>query len=346
MDPASHRIPTSQLAKLTAGRCLSVRYRLAPQNPFPAAILDALIAYLSLLSPPQNSLHSPVKATNIVFAGDSAGGNLALCLFLLLLTLRRLGIHSLRFHGLDVPLSLPASLALNSPWCDISRSMPSCHSNATYDYITPPAEFGFAKNPPPDDVWPAKPPRIDMYVNASALIHPLASPLAAQPEQWKGSPPVYMCVGTEALEDECAVLARRLSEAGVNVRFDGYEGMPHCFGMIFPGHPLGRECMKCWAGFMRDVVEGRVASDGKAKATWVKAFQTDPVQRVDVEIGGLKRGELGDEVVERMLREKRKRYVEREGRMVREWREMEGNGVENEQKSDGERLEAKTKPKL
>lgn len=233
--------------------------------------------------------------------------------------------------------------------------MPSCHSNASYDYITPPADFGFAKDAPADDVWPVKPPRIDMYVNASALIHPLVSPLAAPPELWKGAPPVYMCVGSEGLEDECAVLARRLSEADVPVRFDGYEGMPHCFGMIFPSHPLGRECMNCWAGFMRDVVDGRVGrqSEGQVKsvgkATWAKAFKADPVQRWEVPIEKLKMGELEDEVVQALLKEKREKYLEREGRMVREWREgeMEGEKAKKEkQNSEVEGLNGQSKPRL
>lgn len=80
MDPCSHRIPVSRLAHLTNGRCLSVRYRLAPQNPFPCALLDAFQAYLSLIYPPPGSFHEPVSAKNIVLAGDSAGGNVCLAL--------------------------------------------------------------------------------------------------------------------------------------------------------------------------------------------------------------------------------------------------------------------------
>ena len=51
LDPSTHRPTTKKLAKLTGGRCYSVRYRLAPQNPFPAALLDALVSYLTLLYP-------------------------------------------------------------------------------------------------------------------------------------------------------------------------------------------------------------------------------------------------------------------------------------------------------
>lgn len=144
---------------------------------------------------------------------------------------------------------------------------------------------------------------------------------------------MYMCLGSEALEDEIALTARRMEEGGVEVVFDGYEGMPHCFGLIFPAHPMGRECMRSWGRFIGDVVqrngvgEGQVQAKAKAKATWAKAF-SDPVRKVEVGFGELK-AELGDVEVESLLREKRDRYVEKEERLMREWRETQG--IEQEQ---------------
>lgn len=70
LDPATHRPTTKNLAKLTGGRVYSVRYRLAPQHPFPAALMDALMSYLALLYPPEGAFHEPVKPEHIVFAGD------------------------------------------------------------------------------------------------------------------------------------------------------------------------------------------------------------------------------------------------------------------------------------
>lgn len=69
-DPSTHRPTTKKLAKISGGRCYSVRYRLAPQHPFPAALLDALVSYLTLLYPPPDAYHEPVLPQNIVFAGD------------------------------------------------------------------------------------------------------------------------------------------------------------------------------------------------------------------------------------------------------------------------------------
>lgn len=69
-DPATHRSTVKKLAKLTGGRCYSVRYRLAPQDPFPSALLDALVSYFTLLYPPPDAYHEAVKPEHIVIAGD------------------------------------------------------------------------------------------------------------------------------------------------------------------------------------------------------------------------------------------------------------------------------------
>ncbi|KAG5916479.1 hypothetical protein E4U53_004311, partial [Claviceps sorghi] len=70
MDPSTHRPTVRKLAKLTGGRAFSVRYRLAPQNAFPASLLDCLVAYMTLLYPPPGSFHDAVKPEHIVIAGD------------------------------------------------------------------------------------------------------------------------------------------------------------------------------------------------------------------------------------------------------------------------------------
>ncbi|GBC47006.2 alpha/beta hydrolase protein [Rhizophagus irregularis DAOM 181602=DAOM 197198] len=65
---------TSSLAKIANERVLAINYRLAPQNQFPAALHDALAAYLYLLNPPKDAGFEPLNPKNIVIAGDSAGG--------------------------------------------------------------------------------------------------------------------------------------------------------------------------------------------------------------------------------------------------------------------------------
>jgi acetyl esterase/lipase len=72
-SPDTHRIMTLRLAEGCGGRVFSLRYRLAPQNPFPAALIDAILAYKYLIDPPEGALHQPVDPAKIVIAGDSAG---------------------------------------------------------------------------------------------------------------------------------------------------------------------------------------------------------------------------------------------------------------------------------
>ncbi|KAH8692634.1 putative lipase/esterase [Talaromyces proteolyticus] len=261
MDPCTHRVPVSHICKLTGARALSVRYRLAPQNPFPAALVDVLTAYLSLIHPPPGSYHEPVPANKIIISGDSAGGNLSLALLQTLLTLKKTA-PTVQFHGKEVPIELPAGVALISPWCDVTRSMPSVSGNSKYDYIMPPhqpAETIYHPPPhTPDDVWPRTPPRSDMYCNASMVSHPLVSPLACPKELWQGSPPVFVTVGEEGLTDEGLLTARKIHQANVPVIVDEFEGMPHCFGLIMLGTTAGKLCFQSWARFCRDAVAGAV----------------------------------------------------------------------------------------
>lgn len=70
MDPSTHRTTVKKLAKITGGRAFSVRYRLAPQNVFPSALVDCFVAYLTLLYPPPGAFHEAVEAKHLVLAGD------------------------------------------------------------------------------------------------------------------------------------------------------------------------------------------------------------------------------------------------------------------------------------
>jgi acetyl esterase/lipase len=72
-SPDTHRALTLRIANGCNGRILAVRYRLAPEHPFPAALLDALAAYMYLVDPPKGALHEAVDPSKIIIAGDSAG---------------------------------------------------------------------------------------------------------------------------------------------------------------------------------------------------------------------------------------------------------------------------------
>lgn len=253
-DPTTHRPICSRLAKETHGKVCSVRYRLAPQAAFPAQLLDALMMYLSLLYPPPGSMHEAIKAKNIVFAGDSAGGNLSFALLQLLLQLHRTSKNpTVEFHGQTVEVPLPAGATANSGWFDICRAMPSISKNTKYDYLPAANHDDFLSRFPADDVWPTKPPRGDLFCDLSLVDHPLTSPLAA--ESWKGAPPLWLCTGQECLSDEDQIVASRAASQDVIVQFEEYEAMPHCFGMLITHLATAERCLKSWGDFCRRCVE-------------------------------------------------------------------------------------------
>jgi acetyl esterase/lipase len=103
-------------------RVLSVDYRLAPEDPFPAAVDDAQTAYRFLLSSAAG--HGDTSPAAIAIAGDSAGGGLTLAT---LVALR------------DVGDPLPAAAVAISPWTDLALTGESLTTRADVDVMIKPA---------------------------------------------------------------------------------------------------------------------------------------------------------------------------------------------------------------
>lgn len=262
-----------------------------------------------------------MPANKIIFAGDSAGGNLSLVLLQTLLTLDRAS-HTIRFHGEDVPIELPAGVATISPWCDVTRSMPSTSRNAHLDYLEAPlvpSDDPDVKTPftplpfTPDDIWPASPPRADIYCNGSVLSHPLVSPLAAPAELWKNAPPIWISTGEEGLTDEGLILARRVYQAGVPLVAEMFEGMPHCHGILMMDRPASHRFFEGFAGFCRDAVAGRVVSTGNL--TWL-GFKLQLTKEIPIE----KVCEISDEQVEALMQRMTAWKLEGEIELQKQWR--------------------------
>ena len=139
-SPRSHRPISGALARRIGCRVFSLDYRLAPENPFPAAAEDAVKAAQWLMA-------SRVKPGNLALAGDSAGGGLVIAT---LAQLRELG------------LPLPACGVCMSPWVDLTGEF-SCTNTTSCAMFFPRDGLAFAK----------------VYLNGASARSTLASPLLA-----------------------------------------------------------------------------------------------------------------------------------------------------------------------
>ncbi|KAL9087920.1 MAG: hypothetical protein Q9159_003362 [Coniocarpon cinnabarinum] len=254
---ALSRPVTSTLASLSGGRVFALNYRLSPQHPFPAPVLDLLIAYFTLLHPPPGATHSPVDPSHIVLAGESAGAILGAALIQCLLHIRRQNPQNptVTFNGRQVPVALPAGLAVLSPAFDIGLSLPSFERNNDRDWIWG-ADPRIRSNFPADDVWPSDPPRVMPYCHDSALAHPMLNTTAVALEDLKGFPPVWIAAGkAETLVDGTMVVAKDVALAGGEVELVLYEGMPHIFPLIMREMPQTQDCMRRWAEACRNMAK-------------------------------------------------------------------------------------------
>ena len=190
------RTLTTKLASSTSMDVLCFDYRLAPENPYPAATDDAMAAwnYLMLLG---------YGARDVILAGDSAGGHMALSLVLKLKEQRRL---------------LPRGLVLMSPWTDLTSSGKTHKTKAEVDPVLD-AEYleRMIRN------------YIPGHPDKEEAKDPMISPLFGD---FEGFPPTYIQVGeNEILHSDSVMLHKRLVQENVSVKLDIFKGMWHVFQM-------------------------------------------------------------------------------------------------------------------
>lgn len=184
----------------------TVDYRVAPENPYPAALEDAITAYNWLLD-------GGWQEHEIIVAGDSAGGGLAMALCMYLKKQNR---------------TLPAGLIAMSPWTDLTASGPSYVENYEKDPL-----FGNTR----DSLIYNKD-----YVQDADVTNPFISPLFGD---FKHFPPMLIQVGShEMLLSDSVSVAEKAKSAGVKVRLSIYEGMFHVFQMALLMLP---ESKRAWA---------------------------------------------------------------------------------------------------
>ncbi|KAI1095635.1 alpha/beta hydrolase fold-domain-containing protein [Rostrohypoxylon terebratum] len=297
-DPITHRGLVKNIAKGTGGRAYSVRYRLAPQNAFPSALLDALVSYLTLLYPPPGSFHEPVAPSDIVFSGDSAGGNLALALLRTVMEIRRQGLK-IAWFGEDRDVPLPAGLAAISPWVDLIQTMPSLIENQQWCYLPPPVLLSETLKPKPDGLWPTDPPRRHIYVDNEYILHPLST--LQMNRSWEGAPPIYVSCGWETLADEDRYLVSKLVRDGVPVVFEEYEAMPHVFAAVLPQLAESKRNIEGVASFIKDIC--RNPGEVKSSFKTIKAKNLEEVE-IDTETLSPYSDEQVWEMARRQIKEK------------------------------------------
>jgi epsilon-lactone hydrolase len=180
----------SQVGRRTQAKVISVDYRLAPEHPYPAAVDDALAAYQALLE-------SRIAASDIVFAGESAGGGLAIATLV-----------NARDHG----LALPAAAFVMSPYVDLTLSGTSIETKAEVDPLLGRELLE---------------PRVADYLAGQDAALDLISPVFAD---LSGLPPLIIQAGShEVLLDDAVRLAGQAAAADVEVTLEITPRVPHVF---------------------------------------------------------------------------------------------------------------------
>ena len=202
-------------------------YRLAPEHRFPAQLEDALHAYRWLLAEGANP-------DRLIFAGDSAGGNLTLALLL---------------AAREQKLPLPALAVALSPPTDFEAEFPESgfDGKGNFDWIEKPMLEQWA----------------DWFCDTSERRNPLVSPIRAD---LRALPPIYIQAGrAEILFPSIQAFANRAREQGADVVLETWENMTHDFQLFGLDSPPSADALRR----IGEVIEARLRGQKKVEmARW------------------------------------------------------------------------------
>ena len=212
-SPTTHQDLISRLSRASGAAALGVDYRLAPEDPFPAAVDDSVATY-------NWALGHGFEPSNIVLAGDSAGGGLVLSVLL---------------AARDAGTPLPAAGVCFSPWVDLECSGESMAAN---DHLDDFIKFGGLSA------------RAESYLGGADPKNPLASALFAD---LRGLPPLLVHVGAaETLLDDSTPLAALAKKAGVDLTLKIWDDMVHVWQAFASILPEGQQSIEETGTFIRE----------------------------------------------------------------------------------------------
>jgi acetyl esterase/lipase len=211
-SPAAYRDFAWRVAAAARATVTVIDYRLAPENPYPAALDDAVSAYRGLLA-------AGLDPRRIAIMGDSAGGGLALA------TLLRL-----REEGAP----LPAAAVLVAPWTDLALTGASLVHNAPSELMVPVDRLAAV---------------VEGYRGGADPRHPYVSPLYGD---FASLPPTLIQVSSdEALLDDATRLAARMREAGCTVEIEIADRLPHVWHVFARVMPEARAAIARIGAFVQ-----------------------------------------------------------------------------------------------
>lgn len=218
----SNRELAARISKSTRSRVLNIEYRLAPENPFLAAVEDATDAYRWVLD-------QGIDPAQIAIAGASAGGGLTVA-----------ALVSFRDSGSP----MPACAVCISPWVDLECIGETMTSKAGVDpMIQRDGLVGIA----------------NIYLNGPDPRTPLAAPLHVD---LTGLPPTLVLIGTwETLLSDSTRLVEKAESAGVDVTLEQWDEMIHVWPIYAPVLPEGQQAIDRIGEFVRQHQNVATAAD-------------------------------------------------------------------------------------
>ncbi|TGE18609.1 alpha/beta hydrolase [Hymenobacter elongatus] len=224
----THRSVVGTLAQRCGMHALAIEYRKAPDYPFPAALHDALLAYRWLL-------REGYQPHDIMLAGDSAGGGLALAL---LLALR------------ESQDPMPAAAIGLSPWTDLM--LPTSTLRRVADEEIQLLEALAIRG------WGA------LYAAEMPLTAPLVSPVQADLHDL---PPLLLQTSdAEVLYDDVVKFAAKAKAAGVPVTLQTFSGLVHWWHLFWRFLPEARHALDQVAAFTRGIWAAQAAAAAVMRA--------------------------------------------------------------------------------